>query len=567
MNVVFCCALIMLLYTGSGIASSFYVAPGAAPMGTGSIDSPWTLQTALDQPDALLPGDTVWLRGGTYTNTVTWDPAYGNISFVCNTNGSVDAPIVFRNYRNERATLDGEMNQIVLYLGAANSFTSGCSNTWFWGIEVMSSAAVRASWRSYIQCLAPNIKFINMVLHDMADGIDLWNAAKGAELYGCLIYHNGWDDGTLAHGHGIYTQNDTTNTRIIHDNIFFSGYGFNVKLWSTNQGIDNYDIRNNIVFNGGACSRFDDSRMHNFYIVNNNPDRPTRNLVMKHNYTYAGITASVKGLCNNIGANYGSIHMTLDSNYFLGQLRLTAPFDDFSANGNRIYGGTALPYLTTFGDIDWSLWRNTEASQDVPTEGVEYFVLPNKYEQGTAHVAIYNWENADEVRIDISQLQYRPGDRYQLINVTDYYNDVITGVCPAGSEIIVPMTGHSTASPIGGEKTPVSQFPKFGAFVIRKFPETTASVLAADRGMAIADLYPSPAASTLSMNLWITHPGTYEVGVSDLTGRSVASNVVPVSETGDTHLEIETQDLRNGIYLLCIVGGQGIIKRTFVVCR
>ncbi len=47
-------------------ATDYYVAPNGSPSGNGSINNPWDLQTALDQPAAVQPGDTIWLRGGTY---------------------------------------------------------------------------------------------------------------------------------------------------------------------------------------------------------------------------------------------------------------------------------------------------------------------------------------------------------------------------------------------------------------------------------------------------------------------------------------------------------------------
>ena len=138
-----------------------------------------------------------------------------------------------------RVTLDGEANEVVL-------FAQDCSFTLFWGLEVMSSAPVRTPSRSYIYGTAPDLKFINMFLHDMADGIDLWTTATNAELYGSLVYHNGWDETNGGHGHGIYTQNKTGVKRI-QDNIFFSQYGYNVKVWSTNQFVDNFVLEGNIV--------------------------------------------------------------------------------------------------------------------------------------------------------------------------------------------------------------------------------------------------------------------------------------------------------------------------------
>jgi hypothetical protein len=50
----------------------------------------------------------------------------------------------------------------------------------------------------------------------------------------------------------------------------------------------------------------------------------------------------------------------------------------------------------------------------------------------------------------------------------DYYNDIITSEYTASGTIEVPMTDHTFAQAIGSSKPPVSQFPKFGVFIIRK---------------------------------------------------------------------------------------------------
>ena len=56
----------LLLAAPSAHAADFYVSPTAAANGTGSLNNPWKLQTALDHPSAVQPGDTIWLRGGIY---------------------------------------------------------------------------------------------------------------------------------------------------------------------------------------------------------------------------------------------------------------------------------------------------------------------------------------------------------------------------------------------------------------------------------------------------------------------------------------------------------------------
>src|SRR5437773_6446755 len=71
-----------------------YVTASGSAGGDGSSSRPWDLATALSQPAAVLAGDTIWLRGGTYR---------GN--FTSNLRGSANAPIILRQYPGERATI------------------------------------------------------------------------------------------------------------------------------------------------------------------------------------------------------------------------------------------------------------------------------------------------------------------------------------------------------------------------------------------------------------------------------------------------------------------------------
>ncbi len=51
-------------------AKDFYVAVGGTSgtgSGTGTLANPWNLATAFAAPASVLPGDSIWLRGGTYT--------------------------------------------------------------------------------------------------------------------------------------------------------------------------------------------------------------------------------------------------------------------------------------------------------------------------------------------------------------------------------------------------------------------------------------------------------------------------------------------------------------------
>src|SRR5688572_20077343 len=79
-------------------ASDWYVSPAGAPGNSGAIGSPWDLQTALNHPAAVKPGDTIWLRGGSYKG-----------AYRSNLAGAAGAPIIVRQYPGERAILDGNI--------------------------------------------------------------------------------------------------------------------------------------------------------------------------------------------------------------------------------------------------------------------------------------------------------------------------------------------------------------------------------------------------------------------------------------------------------------------------
>ena len=116
-------ALGLLYGADAFLRREFYVSPTAAANGTGSINNPWRLQTALDHPSAVQPGDTIWLRGGIYNA-----PPY--TSHLAGTSAD---PIIVRQYPGERARIDGNYNGNESTLDLLGSYT------WFWGFEIFNS--------------------------------------------------------------------------------------------------------------------------------------------------------------------------------------------------------------------------------------------------------------------------------------------------------------------------------------------------------------------------------------------------------------------------------------------
>ena len=76
-------------------ATERFIATWGSNANTGDINSP--LQTIQACADVSIPGDTCFIRGG----------SYGDLVSVVNRDGTEDAFITFTNYNNERVVMDG----------------------------------------------------------------------------------------------------------------------------------------------------------------------------------------------------------------------------------------------------------------------------------------------------------------------------------------------------------------------------------------------------------------------------------------------------------------------------
>src|SRR5262245_47251355 len=79
------------------VHSGYYASTDGSGSADGSSSHPWTLAAALTGGNGRVrPGDTIWVRGGTYAG-----------SFLSTVHGTSSEPVVIRAYPGERAILDG----------------------------------------------------------------------------------------------------------------------------------------------------------------------------------------------------------------------------------------------------------------------------------------------------------------------------------------------------------------------------------------------------------------------------------------------------------------------------
>ena len=379
------------------------------------------------------PGATIWLRGGTYGSGAT--------IFVSKLVGTADAPIVVRQYPGERAIINGG-----LQIGCCDKdpHPDRGSYVWFWGFEVASTITDRTGVPSTdtdlatsvlvnaVDSWAPGTKFINLVIHDSRQGIGIWEEAQNSEVYGNLIYNNGFQAADRGHGHGIYLQNNDGN-KLISDNIIFNQFGVGIHGYATsNAHVHNVTADGNIVFNNGVIS-LNSQNVDNILFASGTG---LENILVQNNYTYH-TPARDQGY-SRVGWQFDNINKTVAvrNNYFMGGFigimlnRWTAA----NFTGNTVYSKSKLLALldvspgenprnyvwdrnTYYGsgqfnftgkEVDWSGWRNgstldsfSRFSSSAPT-GVWAFVRPSIYESGRANIVIYNWDRNPAVSVDVS---------------------------------------------------------------------------------------------------------------------------------------------------------------------
>lgn len=295
--------------------ATYYTAPNGTAGGSGTIGSPWDLQTALDNASQTV-GDILYLRGGTY-----------NFQYISNLDGGT-----VRSYPGEWAVIDGyytnttsssvDADDTALSLNGSKQLASGqvirifSSPTAYEDIRVQSGTApnytVIRGWngttatshssgasfylfgntltvngqdtiyrdfevtdsnptREYdisgyggdlrggegIFNFGASCKFINLVLHDNADGIFESETATATEINGCLCFNNGSVSIDRPNGLGLYVQNAGPSIKTIKDCIILNSFASGMKVYGAASGNADYVTIDGVVsFNNGCLGYY-----------------------------------------------------------------------------------------------------------------------------------------------------------------------------------------------------------------------------------------------------------------------------------------------------------------------
>lgn len=469
---------------GTRVGYYVEIPPYGTSAGNGTDSAPWDLATALagGHGHALQPGDTVWIRIGTYVG-----------SFQTHLAGQPGNPIVFRGYPGERATING-------------SLAAEGSDLTFWGFEIMQTNPLTIVDR-VLEANTVNGRFVNLVLHDAGfSGVSMAaGSGSGVELYGCIIYNNGFRDNI---DHGIYAHNNTGGTKYITDNVFFNNFARGIQIYEGGDTtIHNFDVEDNIAFNNGTISGGLSSEV-NLLI---SAPAVTSGMIAKNNLLFFspgadGVQIRLGNYDTSDSANFNK-SIDLEGNYaaggnlglemqyqwaqatILNNTFVGTPGSDvvhtggplpglYQWSGNVYYRDpTAVAWQHDTASYDFGGWRaatglgaSDSAAPGVPA-GNWVFVHPNKYEAGRGYVVIYNFGLQNPVGVDISGL-VALNAHFEVRNVQNPFGSPVASGTYAGGAVAFPMNGVAPPKPIGrtAPSTAPKTGPNFDVFLVTSTP-------------------------------------------------------------------------------------------------
>ena len=394
------CILLTWTFSIAGLeAAEWFVATNGAATATGTKESPWDITSAFAGKHKILPGDTLWLSGGVYK----FPPKVGGQGFILSLAGSEQSPIQVRAVAGERVTLDGGL-----------VVQEPATHVWVRDLEILVSEPrpsqplppdptyknVNRPWGGLSASSGAGCKFINLVLHDNSQGASWWVGCKDSELYGCLIYDNGWAGTDRGHGHAIYTQN-REGAKTVAECIMTGGFGYTLHAYgSSRASVDNYLVAGNICYNAGT------------FLIGGG--RPSHGIQVYSNYLY------------NLAMQIG----------------YSAPTnDDCVVRGNVIVNGALTVNRYARPTVEDNLLLK---SSDARPSGARVILQPNKYDPRRANLAIFNWQKKDAVEVDLSSFA-KTGDKIRFQDPRHFYGRAVFSANYEAPSMKVPVHGEFEA--------------------------------------------------------------------------------------------------------------------------
>jgi len=378
-------SLVLLLVPAGQVCLSgqWYAAPDGKSTNPGTRQAPWDIASALGGEQRIAAGDDIYLLEGTYERRPR---ELYEIRLI----GSENAPINIRPAAGNRVRIDGGF-----------SIQSPSAHVWIRDLEIFVSEPrpdkpisagshpedLNRPWGGLHMFGGSNCRYINMVIHNCNQGISCWKGEIDPEIYGCLIYDNGWLGTDRGHGHCIYTQNDE-GVKKISNCIMSSPYdgAYTLHAYGSQQAyVNNFLVEDNICYDEGP------------FLIGGG--RPSRGIRVFRNYLYD------VGMRIGYDAPYNENCDIRDNIIVNGGLDITR-YRQVVQEGNLVI-----------------------AKGDKRLEGTKSILLPNRFDPNQAHLIIYTWDKTEQLQVKVDPF-LKDGESYRLMDPKDFFGDPIgEGIC------------------------------------------------------------------------------------------------------------------------------------------
>jgi hypothetical protein len=387
--------LAAVLLPGGVRAADWFVGVEGRRENPGSRAAPWDIESALGGAQAIAPGDTVALLVGTYRRRP-------QEQFAVKLAGAEGKPVVVRPAPGARATIDGGLR-----------VEDPSAHLWIRDLEILVSEPTPTEpvgpgsnpegftrpWGGLNVYGGNHCRFINLVIHDTRQAVSWWKGSTDSELYGCLLYNNGWPATDRGHGHCIYTQNET-GVKTISNCIMTCTYDGTqtVQAYGSDKAfVDHYLFEENICYAKGR------------FLIGGG--KPSHGIRVFRNYLY------------DVGL----------------QLGYNAPENgDCEVRGNVVVnGGLSIQKFKQVVNEG-----NLVVPKGAPRPaGSKAVLLPNRYDPDRAHLAVYNWRGVAEMEVPAGAF-LKPGEAFRLYDPKDVFGKPVhEGTCD-GATLRVPVHGE-----------------------------------------------------------------------------------------------------------------------------
>lgn len=475
--------ILLLAFCCSG--ATYYVAPDGSAENSGTIESPWPLYFAVTNTTGITAGDTVYLRGGTYSEFMPSD----NAQIPLKLSGTAESRVTIESYPGEWAVIratNSTYNDTWNIIGQSGQFVD------IKNFEICSTKTTDYAYLPAAVYTAPTSKEINisgLVIHDVAFGIAIWRQSTNSTVSDCLIYNCG----SANTDHSVYSQNETGGIKTFARNFMWGPSSINLHFYTGGGApLWGFRVQTNIL----ACSgRVTDQPS---VLVGGSP---ATNLVVEYNYLYENTQSNVKidhahtstttygqdgVFANNYSVNRAGYlvlsaqrwhNLFVTNNTFIGKDFVRVNVDEpFSFAENTIdhnayvllTGASPRWYTNSYqyasSIAEWASFTGYDLSSTSTVSSApenKLAVIPLA-KAGEAWLVGYNHNASDNLEFDVSSVAQVGG----LFTVKDGFNfagQTIASGIYAGGTITLPATNlvAATASVGGSLEHPAPYFVVF----------------------------------------------------------------------------------------------------------